>query len=94
MPVRISSRLAKDAGDTENIKEVYYKLTEKGQELYEIHKVLHYKIYNFQVNIINKYSAEEQTTILNFLRDIYAMMNKVSAEAVKNLPLDEEKQNA
>lgn len=78
----------------ENNKEVYYKLTEKGQELYEIHKVIHYEIYNFKVDIINKYSAGEQTIILNFLKDIYAMMNKVSAQAVKNLSLDEEKRNA
>ncbi|MDQ7093216.1 MarR family transcriptional regulator [Desulfosporosinus sp. PR] len=72
----------------ENNKEVYYKLTAKGHELYEIHKVIHNEIYNFKIDIINKYSSEEQTIILNFLKDIYAMMNKVSAKAIKSVPLD------
>lgn len=78
----------------ENNKEVYYKLTEKGHEIYEIHKVIHEEIHNFEIDIINKYSSDEQTIILNFLNDIYAMMNKVSAEAIKNLPFNKEKQNA
>lgn len=78
----------------ENNKEVYYKLTEKGWALYEAHKVVHIEIDNYKTDILNNYSTEEQTIILKFLKDVYAMMNKISAEAIKNEPIDKEKPHA
>ncbi len=56
--------------NSENNKEVYYKLTEKGCEIYKAHKVIHDKAYSCKTDIIDKYSDDEQTIILKFLKDI------------------------
>ncbi|WP_242830573.1 MarR family transcriptional regulator [Desulfitobacterium hafniense] len=74
----------------ENNKEVYYRLTEKGQAIYEAHEVVHDSAHHCQTDVIDRYSIDEQRVILKFLQDIYALMNN-EAEQVTEMVENKEK---
>ncbi len=67
--------IAKDAiqayEEPDNNKEVYYSLTEKGNEIYTIHKRIHKEMISTRIQVIDKYQKSEKETILRFLHDIF-----------------------
>lgn len=61
--------------NTENNKEVYYKLTGTGQYIYKVHKKIHDKTHDDKEYIIAQYNDDEKSIILSFLNDINSMTN-------------------
>ena len=70
--------------NAENNKEVYYRLTEKGQYVYKIHKKIHDKTNADKESIITQYNDDEKSIILKFLNDINSMTNNTFIEVTKN----------
>jgi DNA-binding MarR family transcriptional regulator len=66
--------------NTGNNKEVYYRLTESGQQVYEVHKKIHDKVHEDKRSIIAKYNEDEKAIILRFLNDINTLMNNTFTE--------------
>ncbi|MDR9756312.1 MAG: MarR family transcriptional regulator [Thermoanaerobacterales bacterium] len=64
----------------DNNKEIYYRLTEEGQHIYNEHKKLHSKARQDKLSVINNYSEHEQAIILRFLNDINRLYHKKPAE--------------
>lgn len=50
----------------ENKKEIYYKLTKNGEEVFDVHKKLHIKFIDRDKEIFEKFSSEELETIIKF----------------------------
>lgn len=53
-----------------NKKEIYYTLTTKGKEVFNIHEILHKNEHEKFVKILSKYNKEALSTINNFLDDL------------------------
>ena len=70
--------------NTENNKEVYYRLTKTGQYVYKTHKKIHDKTNADKESIITQYNADEKSIILKFLNDINSMTNNTIIEVTKN----------
>ena len=64
----------------DNNKEIYYRLTESGQHIYDEHKKLHRQARQEKLSVINNYSEHEQAIILSFLNDINRLHHKKPAE--------------
>ena len=54
----------------ENNKEIYFRLTESGQQIYDEHKKCHAKAIQEKLSLLETYSEYEQSIILHFLNDI------------------------
>ena len=63
----------------DNNKEIYYRLTEDGQHVYNEHQTLHSQARQEKLSLINTYSEYEQSIILCFLNDINRLYNKMPA---------------
>ena len=70
--------------NTGNNKEIYYRLTEKGRYVYEIHKKVHAKSYADKEDIINKYNDDDKIIILKFLNDINSMIDNTFITLTNN----------
>lgn len=64
----------------DNNKEIYYRLTEGGQHVYNEHKKLHSQARQEKVSLINTYSEYEQSIILCFLNDLNRLYNMKPVE--------------
>ena len=64
----------------DNNKEIYYRLTEDGQHIYDAHKKLHIKAREEKLSLINTYGEHEQSIILCFLNDINRLYNGIATE--------------
>ena len=53
-----------------NQKEIYYKLTDAGLKLYDIHAKCHIKSAQKKISVIKKYTSEEQNIVLKFLSEM------------------------
>lgn len=71
----------------ENRKEIYFRLTEKGQEIYEIHKKLHGEFQKRDQSVFQQVTEEQFDSMLRFV-DQY---NRHLDEEIKKL--DEEAKN-
>jgi Transcriptional regulators len=60
----------------ENNKEIYYRLTDCGQKVYEEHKKCHEKAKTEKMALLKNYTADEQAVILRFLNDINLMRER------------------
>ncbi|MEO3945967.1 MarR family transcriptional regulator [Gorillibacterium sp. CAU 1737] len=54
---------------TDNKKEVYFRLTEKGRALNEIHERLHQEFYERDKVIFDQVSAEQYEKVMHFLQE-------------------------
>lgn len=52
---------------SENKKEVYFELEEKGLEVYEKHKLVHQKAFERETSLYKELNKSEQETVLKFL---------------------------
>ncbi|MBU2701360.1 DNA-binding MarR family transcriptional regulator [Sporomusaceae bacterium BoRhaA] len=66
----------------ENNKEIYYRLTNDGQHVYNEHKKCHSKAKQEKLSILSAYSDKEQVTILRFLNDINHMLDSKMSEEI------------
>ncbi|WP_291329469.1 MarR family transcriptional regulator [Desulfovibrio sp. UCD-KL4C] len=70
-----------------NNKEIYFQLTETGQEMYDEHKACHEHARQEKLSILKNYSEDEQATILNFLKDIYRHIDhNQTCKTTKDIP--------
>jgi DNA-binding MarR family transcriptional regulator len=69
--VRLTNKGLIEANQMEgNKREVFYRLTSLGKAVYDIHSLLHKQTYDNLVNMLNKYSMEEQKVISQFLSEL------------------------
>ncbi|MBP2651700.1 MAG: transcriptional regulator, MarR family [Firmicutes bacterium] len=54
----------------ENNKEIYYRLTNSGQQVYNEHKKCHSQAQQEKLSVLESYSDNEQAVILHFLNEI------------------------
>jgi len=60
-----------------NSKEIYYKLTASGKNIYDVHHKIHEKSRSKKEAIISTFSKTEQITILQFLEQINQLHSDV-----------------
>jgi DNA-binding MarR family transcriptional regulator len=63
-----------------NNKKIYFRLTEEGREMYDVHKQDHIKANREKERLLKSYSMKEQKTILRFLDEMRQLMDQ-SAKA-------------
>jgi DNA-binding MarR family transcriptional regulator len=69
--VRLNNKGLIEANQMEgNKREIFYRLTSLGKTVYDIHSLLHKQTYDNLVNMLNKYSMEEQRVISQFLGEL------------------------
>lgn len=56
--------------DPNNKKEIYFRLTEVGQSIYDKHKKIHSETRREYISFLEHYSDSEQAAILRFLTDV------------------------
>lgn len=59
----------------QNNKEIYYRLTKDGENIYNEHKNCHNKAKQEKLSILESYSDKEQAIILRFLNDINHLLD-------------------
>lgn len=59
-----------------NRKEIYYSLTDKGREVYQLHKKMHQEKEESFYQFIDSYSEAELQTIRKFMSDLLARADK------------------
>ncbi|WP_419787075.1 MarR family winged helix-turn-helix transcriptional regulator [Pseudodesulfovibrio sp.] len=64
--------------EPENRKEVYFRLTEKGERLYAEHRQCHIRVYQERARILEAYSPEERAVIYRFLDEMRQWMDRES----------------
>ncbi|KAA6451878.1 MarR family transcriptional regulator [Bacillus swezeyi] len=78
---KISSRLLKEGlikrfQLTDNRKEVYFRLTPSGKQVFELHEKLHQKKAETFDQFLDSFSESEQSAILKFLQGLTVMAGK------------------
>jgi len=58
-----------------NNKEIYYTLTERGNQLYVEHKKSHLRSQQEKLSLLQSYSDDEQALILQFLNEINRLLD-------------------
>ena len=66
----IQEDLIKEIRKKENLKEIHYQLTTKGQDIYKVQLKLIEKINYEHLKIIQSFSKEEQQTIAKYLKQV------------------------
>ena len=66
----IQEDLIKEIRKKENLKEIHYQLTIKGQDIYKVQLKLIEKINYEHLKIIQSFSKEEQLTIAKYLKQV------------------------
>ena len=66
----IQEDLIKEIRKKENLKEIHYQLTTKGQDIYKVQLKLIEKINYEHLKIIQSFTKEEQLTIAKYLKQI------------------------
>jgi DNA-binding MarR family transcriptional regulator len=66
---------------SDNNKEIYFRLTEGGQSIYDDHKKRHSKVKEKELFLLETYSDNEQAIILRFLNDINCLVSELADEA-------------
>ena len=56
-----------------NNKEIYFRLTAGGRQIFEEHRVCHVKARQDKLSVLAGYNDEEQAAILKFLQDILCL---------------------
>jgi DNA-binding MarR family transcriptional regulator len=69
--------------DSDNKKEIYFRLTQSGQLVYDKHKIIHNKARKEWLTVFENYSHEEQTAIFRFLTDISHLLERESADRIE-----------
>lgn len=77
----IDNGLIKKYQKSNNKKEVYFQLTNKGQEIYNKHEILHNKSKEKYKTIINTFNDKDKDVLINFLKTI----NKYFEDEIKEL---------
>lgn len=62
----------------ENNKEIYYRLTERGQQVYNEHLTCHNKAKQDKLSVLEGYNDQEQLIILRFLNDINLLLDRAA----------------
>lgn len=66
--------------DPENKKEIYFRLTESGQCIYDKHKKIHGEVRRECLSLLENYSDSEKAAILRFLTDISGFLKMKPAD--------------
>jgi len=61
---------------TDNKKEIYFRLTPKGKQVFDWHETLHQKKKEQFYNFLNRYAENEQQTVLKFLTDLVGQIKE------------------
>ena len=56
-----------------NNKEIYFRLTAGGQQIFEEHKICHSKARQDKLAVLAGYNDKEQAVILRFLQDVFRL---------------------
>jgi len=65
-----------------NNKEIYYRLTQTGQHIYNVHKKCHSKAKQEKLALLSAYSEQEQTVILRFLNNVNQLLDSKMFEKI------------
>jgi DNA-binding MarR family transcriptional regulator len=76
----LGKKLVESYQRLDNNKEIYYRLTENGQRIYNEHRKLHSQLTKEKLNLINTYSEYEQFIILCFLNDMNRLQSRKPVE--------------
>lgn len=82
----LSKGLVESYQRPDNNKEIYYRLTARGQHVYNEHKKLHSQARQEKLSLINTYSEYEQSIVLCFLNDINRLYNGMPVEGREEVP--------
>lgn len=66
----------------ENNKEIYFRLTESGQNVFNEHKQCHNQALQEKMSVLEKYGEYEQSIIVRFLRDIKRLHDNKLADGI------------
>jgi len=66
-----------------NQKEIYYKLTAAGCELYDVHAKCHMQSMQKKIALIKTYSLEEQNVILKFLNEMNMLVQNQEGRKIR-----------
>ena len=69
--------------DPDNKKEIYFRLTESGQSVYDEHKKIHNKVRQEWLTFFEHYSDDEQAAILRFFTDLNDLFYSQSADKIE-----------
>ena len=69
----------------DNNKEIYYRLTESGQRVYDEHKKRHNQAKQEKLSLLEIYSEYEQSIILRFLNDINHLHDNIMADEISEI---------
>jgi len=61
--------------EPENRKEIYFRLTDKGRPLYDLHRRCHDRANREKAHLLEAYSEEERQAILRFLNEMWQLMD-------------------
>ena len=72
----VASRAISKYQKAENKKEIYYKLTDKGKEIYLEHEAMHRTQMERDVTFFSQLSEEEKNQMIDLLNKIYGEISK------------------
>jgi len=79
----LSKGLIESYRDPDNKKEIYFRLTEGGQSVYDEHKKIHNKVRQEWLAFFKHYSDDEKATILRFFTEINDLLGGKSADKIE-----------
>lgn len=69
--------------EPDNNKEIYFRLTESGQSVYDEHKKIHNEARQEWLNFFEHYSDDEQAAILRFFTELNDLFDGISADQME-----------
>lgn len=76
----INKGLVESYQRSDNHKEIYYRLTESGQRIYNGHEKCHHQARQEELSLMNTFSEYEQSIIFRFLNGINYLHNRQMVE--------------
>ncbi|WP_339234422.1 MarR family transcriptional regulator [Bacillus sp. FSL K6-1012] len=72
---------------TENKKEVYFKLTRKGRQIFDLHEKLHKKKELAFYQFLDSFSQDEQNAVLKFLEQLTSRLEAEQTDDTSEKPV-------
>ncbi|NLV17178.1 MAG: MarR family transcriptional regulator [Syntrophomonadaceae bacterium] len=79
----LSKGLIESYQEPDNNKEIYFRLTESGQSVYDKHKKIHNKASQEWLTFFEHYSDDDQAAILRFFTDLNDLFYSKSADKIE-----------
>lgn len=79
----LSKGLIESYQEPNNNKEIYFRLTQDGQSIYDVHKKIHNEIRREWSAFFERYSDDEQAAILRFFTDLNDFYSQLADQMEK-----------